>query len=481
MLKKLIKLVTNNFGLKILAVFSAVVLWLLVVNIDDPTQTQSFTASINVENADYMTELGKYFEPQDSNMTVSFKVSAKRSVMRYLSNADFRATADMENIQETEGGMYRVPLDIVATRYASSVTFEGKTRYMEVNVENLMTEQFPIQATAVGTPAEGYAVGTLKVAPNILKVTGPESVVSQIDRAVATIDVTGASSDLTDSVTPVVYDAGGSEVASQKLSFHIDKVTVAAEMLNVKSLLMEIEPSGEVAEGYACTGVSINPTRIAVKGTTSALNASGSIVIPSERLNISGADADVVRSIDIREYLPEGLELVDASAHMIEVTASVEQIVSQNFDIPLENITLQNLRTGYEASIESTSVSVTLFGLRRDLDALQAGTLKGVVNLGGLDEGSHSVPLILDVDSELYRQSEATVVMVRIEQSVSIPEGGGADGGSTGGGTGTGGSGNGTGGSGTEGAGSGNSGTGSTGASGDGDDTRPVGGTHITN
>lgn len=474
MLKKLIKLVTNNFGLKILAIFSAVVLWLVVVNIDDPNQTQSFTASISVENADYMTELGKYFEPQDSNMTVTFKVSAKRSVMRYLSNADFRATADMENIQEIEG-VYRVPLDIVATRYASSVTFEGKTRYMEVNVENLMTEQFPIQATAVGTPADGYAVGTLRVAPNILKVTGPESVVSQIDRAVATIDVTGASSDLTDSVTPVVYDASGTEIASDKLSFHIDKVTVAADLLDVKSLLVEIEPSGMVADGYACTGVTINPTRIAVKGTTAALNVVGSIVIPSDRLDISGAEADVVRTIDIRDYLPEGLELVDTSAHMIEVTASVEQIVSQTFNIPSENITIQNIRNGYVASIEEATVSVTLLGLRGNLDALQADTIRGTVNLSALEEGRHTVPLILDVDTELYRQDETTVVMVNIEQDSGVPgDSGDPDDGSSGGGTGPGGSG--TGGSGT-----GGSGTGSTGTTGNGDETRPTGGNHITN
>lgn len=459
MLKKLIKLVTNNFGLKILAVFSAVVLWLVVVNIDDPNQTQSFTASISVENADYMTEQGKYFEPQDSNMTVTFKVSAKRSVMRYLSNADFRATANMENIQETDG-IYRVPLDIVATRYASSVTFEGKTRYMEVNVENLMTEQFPIQATAVGTPAEGYAVGTLKVAPNILKVTGPESVVSQIDRAVATVDVTGASSDLTDSVTPVVYDADGNEVASDKLSFHIDKVTVSADLLDVKSLLIEIEPSGMVADGYACTGVTINPTRIAVKGNTASLNAVGSIVIPSERLDIGGAQADVVRTIDIRDYLPEGLELVDASAHMIEVTAAVEQIVSQTFNIPSENITIQNVRNGYVASIEDSTVSVTLLGLRRDLDALQAGTIRGTVNLSALDGGRHTVPLILDVDAEMYRQDEAAVVTVNIEQDFGAPENGGEP---DGGGTGTGGT-----------------STGSAGTNDNGDDVRPTGGNPIT-
>ena len=46
MLKKILKRVTNNFGLKILAVVFAAALWLAVVNIDDPTTTRTFTAII---------------------------------------------------------------------------------------------------------------------------------------------------------------------------------------------------------------------------------------------------------------------------------------------------------------------------------------------------------------------------------------------------------------------------------------------------
>ena len=42
--KNIKKLITNNFWLKILALLCASLLWLLVVNIDDPTQSRNFTA-----------------------------------------------------------------------------------------------------------------------------------------------------------------------------------------------------------------------------------------------------------------------------------------------------------------------------------------------------------------------------------------------------------------------------------------------------
>ena len=119
---------------------------------------------------------------------------------------------------------------------------------MEVNVEDLMLSQFSIKAKTVGDAAENYAVGDVRVSPNILKVTGPESVVNQIDHVEATIDVTGASADLTDSVVPVVYNANGEAVDTSKLNFNIDKVTISATILNIRNLSVEIEPSGTVAD-----------------------------------------------------------------------------------------------------------------------------------------------------------------------------------------------------------------------------------------
>ena len=58
MLKKIIQWITNNFGLKILAVAFAAVFWLAVVNIDDPNTTRTFTTTVSIENSDYLAGIG---------------------------------------------------------------------------------------------------------------------------------------------------------------------------------------------------------------------------------------------------------------------------------------------------------------------------------------------------------------------------------------------------------------------------------------
>ena len=99
MVKKIGQKITHNFGLKLLAILFAIVLWIVVVNIDDPTQTLSYTTSVNLENTSYLTSMDKYYEVLEGTNTVTFRVTAKRSVHDKLNGSDFSAAANMGKIE----------------------------------------------------------------------------------------------------------------------------------------------------------------------------------------------------------------------------------------------------------------------------------------------------------------------------------------------------------------------------------------------
>lgn len=90
MLQKFGKKVMNNFGLKILAVLFAVVLWIVVVNIDDPSNSKPYTTSVSLENKSYITSMGKWADYLDGKNTITFSVYAKRSVHNTLTNANLQ-------------------------------------------------------------------------------------------------------------------------------------------------------------------------------------------------------------------------------------------------------------------------------------------------------------------------------------------------------------------------------------------------------
>ncbi|MCI5920217.1 MAG: CdaR family protein [Roseburia sp.] len=475
MLKKLGKILTNNFGLKILAILFAMILWLVVVNIDDPTRTKPFTTNVTLENSDYITgTLEKYYEVTNDSTTVTFSVSAKRSILEKLSSTAFSASADMERIEYNDKAKtYQIPITISVNGYsASQVAVVSRTQYVTVDLEELTTKKVMITANTEGEVADGCAIGDVSIdTTNVVNVSGPKSIVSKINSAVATINVDGMTDDITDNVIPVLYDADGNVIDTTKLKLSIDVVTVTAKILGTKEVELAVDTMGEPADGYEVTGTEFSPGTVKIKGTASVLNAVTKIEIPVEVLDISGATSDFVKEIDVTSYLPDGVSLVDKSENKVTVTVHVEEVVTKDFDVPVSNLSITNVASNYNAAFEVETVKITVSGLASDMNRLNVANISGTVDVSGLGKGVHMAQVSWNLDDSIYS------VKTNVTASVSLTEKQEADSettdntdntenGTNTSGTGSSGSGNGTSGTGTAGSGTTGSETNGNGTSG---------------
>mgnify|MGYP002248232818 CR=1 FL=1 len=98
------------------------------------------------------------------------------------------------------------------------------------------------------------------------------------------------------------------------------------EILKVKNLSLDFDVTGEVAGGYRYTGVECGLKSVPVVGLKSALASLNTITIPKEELDVSGARANIVKTIDLNDYLPEGVSLAGKDSSEITVTLTVEQL-----------------------------------------------------------------------------------------------------------------------------------------------------------
>lgn len=419
MVKKILKILTNNIGFKLLAVGFAFVLWLVVYNIDDPTIRKTFTVSVNIENADaVMNNMNKYYEVLDGTNNVTFAVTAKRSVMDKLEDNDFTATADMSRIvvdEETQTGT--VAIELTCNRYSSSVQINGGSKYLRVSLEDLMSKQFVITPSATGTPAEGYALGNITVSPNVLTVSGPASLVSQISTVVATIGVEGMYVDLTDSVVPQLFDADGNEMDTTKLRLSRTTVDITARILSTKEVSLNFSTRGAPAANYTVTGINCTPEKIWIKGAANVLNPIVAIDVPGNVLNISGASEDVTTTIDITEYLPEGVELADSSNAMITVVVSIREYATQSFSVPTANISVEGLDDNYDITFLREGTA-SISAVEGDLALLVPSQLMGTIDVSGLSEGTHTVTIKLYLDENRYAvgTAEVTITLTRKEE-----------------------------------------------------------------
>ena len=407
MLKTLGKKLMNNFGLKLLAILLAIVLWMVVINIDDPAVRKTMTLSVTMKNQDYITEMGKYMDILGDSNTVTFTYTTKRGIWENISSTDFSATADLKKIEAKENGTYRVPVIVSAIRNASQITIESKQLYLEVTLEDLGKKQFQIKANTSGTVADGCALGNVTIDnANVVQVSGPVSLVNAIDSVVATVNVDGMSADITDNVVPVFYDVNGEVIDTTKLEKSIDTVNITAQILNTKDIPLELSYMGEPEAGYCLTEVLSNPKTVRVKGTAATLNTLDRVVVPAEVLDLTGVTSDVEKTIDISTYLPEGVSLVISSDAKVNITAKIEEMETKEFRIPISNITAAGLKTGYQLAYAEKYLNVSIRAGRTALGYLNSANITGTIDVENLKEGTHTVTVILELDRTIYEISD---------------------------------------------------------------------------
>ena len=410
---KILKTLTKNLGFKILAVVFAFILWLVVYNTDDPTITVSYTTNVTVENASTVTDMNKCYEVLNGTNTVSFAVTAKRSVLNKLEDTDFTAVADMNRmIVNEDGDKANVPIEITSKRSNSSLKYNGKNKYLEVSLEDLMKRRFIITADTSGKVADGYALGEVTVTnPNVLNVSGPASIVNKIDSVVATIDVDGMSMNLSDNVIPALYDADGQEIDTTKLKLSNTTVTISAKILSVKEIPLVFSTSGVPYGDNRVVEISSKPETIKVKGSSTTLNPLSSLNIPGDVLNVSGASEDITTTIDISEYLPDGVELVNASDATVTVTVRIEAYELKKFNLSTSQINVNGLDSNYDLSFDQSTVAVTVSGLKNDLNKLNTRQLSASIDVTDLGVGTHQVNLDLNLDEDNYGYQTITVTI----------------------------------------------------------------------
>lgn len=407
MLRTLIKRLTNNLGLKIFALLLAVVVWMAVINISDPTISTPFTIAVTIENEGVLAAINKYYEIQDDSANVSFNVLTKRSITQELSSSDFKATADMSQLIQ-ENGKGIVPVEITAQRYASQLTISKRVQEIEVNLEDLMSTTFVIQAGTQGKLAEGYALGAMEVMPNLLKISGPKAVVSQIDSVKAVVDISGMSTSISDGVVPIMLDEKGETIDPTRLRMNLRTVTVKVNVVSEKTVPVKVPYSGTPAEGFEVISVRTAPPEVTIKGSSEILNTISTISIPEDVISVEGVDEKFEQQIDLTNYLPKGVSLSNSKEASIIVKVDVEKLERRVFSIPKENIRVDNLLEGSSISFDGDIIDMVIYGLKKDLDELKTNELRPILNVDGKMPGSHVGYLQLSLEDR-YIAGDTTI------------------------------------------------------------------------
>lgn len=428
---------TDNIGLKIIALVVAALIWLLVTNNNNPTKSMLFTnVPIKVVNQDSVADIGKVAELEGSG-TVTIKVKERRKVLDRLAKngSDFYIEADLENITD----MNTVPLTVTCSN--PSITWdeiEISPSSLKVTLEEKVEQAFVISVSTSGIQAAGYEVGTTEVVQGkSIYIAGPASLMKIINQVVAPVNVTGLSSQQTLSSALRVYDKNGAQLTESQMSTLEFKdtsgvvlkdrsVDVNVSMWKIQTdIEVYVKTTGVPAFGYRVAGIDTVPVTISLAGTEEALAALGGKLTVEDRISVAGASSDVSQEIDLNKTLSDmtGLKLITDADPIITAEVQIEKTGDVTLDIPISSVDLVNRPV--EMNLVFTpadKISVGIHAENGDASALSAEDIKVSVDLLVCQkEGNYEIPVKVELPDGYQLVSEVTI-MVSSEKQVPETE-----------------------------------------------------------
>lgn len=377
---------TKNIGLKILSVLAAFVLWLVVVNVDDPVISKTYTGiSVELLNTDVLENQNKDYEVLDNSDSITVVVTAKRSVIDEMSKDYIRATADLKSLSNRD----TVPIEVKSTRYSDrldSVTTRSES--VKLSIEDIISRTIPVTVEYTGSVAAGYVLAGVDADIDNVTVSGPQSMVENISSILAVADIEDIVKDAEISQELRLYGKDGKEIVSDKLI--ISKTTVGITVLvdMIKEIPIESGYSGTPAAGYIDTGsVIINPSSVFVSGRGENFSDLKSINIAPNEVSITDATDTVVRTIDITGFLPTGVSYYNEDEEIkVEVAVEVKPTERKTIQVPLANIRVENLPDGYIANVVDIggAVDVEIQGLGDTFDRFYGERAEGIIDAANL-------------------------------------------------------------------------------------------------
>ncbi len=377
----------KDVKLKIASLFFAVIIWFIIINIDDPVQVRKFNVDVNIINSDAIESVNMVYEIEEGE-TATVRVRGRKSILDKLSSSDVSAVADLSELSSVNA--VNIEPDI-SERYKEDVVLECND-VLKLKLEEMDTRQMQVQVETIGNVREGYALGECIAKPNMVEVTGGKSIIDKIDSLKVTVNIEDAFKSYTKKVPLVAYDSAGNKLTSSTLEYSNSKIRVRCEVYQTKSIPVVVNVTGEPEEGYTYVAAGCQPSEVQVYGDDENISNISNIEIPIDISGLNHKSEELEQNISVQEYLPEDV-FVSSDDSILAIKIDIQKNIKSDFSVKMSNVSFTGVADGYKASLAENAyeyINVTVQGTKSALSEVTASTIKLVVDCTGKTEGNYS-------------------------------------------------------------------------------------------
>lgn len=256
-----------------------------------------------------------------------------------------------------------------------------------VALDRVEVRTIPVEVDRGAIP-EGLEIDEPVVSHQEVQVRGPASVVSQVDRALALIDIPASGIDVNEPVTLTLVDIEGQPVGTGQVDVDPEVVSVQVDVREVETeTTVPVRPNieeGTPAPGFALEALAVDPAYVTIVGLPEVLAEIRSVT--TEPISIVGLTADGTFEVELQ--LPDGVTLGDGEPSTVTVTATIGPSVSSRTFVV--GIVCQG--AGANSCLPGLDqLTITLSGAGDALSDLSASDVTPIVDASGLAPGTYSL------------------------------------------------------------------------------------------
>ena len=385
---RILRFIVHNWPLKLAAIASATLLYGgLVLS----QTTQDFTTPIPIQVRNAPTDVVVL---SDLGATTRIRYAAPPDLGFRVGATTFTATVDLSGIDPAGGArLVRVRVETIDPRIQ---VLGVEPQSIPITLDTAGSKQVPIVAELLPLPS-GLDAGDPVPEQIIATVSGPKSVIDTVAQLKAQVAVDASGIDVNQLVTLVPVDDKG-QILGPAARVEIDPPQVrvrVAVFTDRRSKTIPVSPTvnGTPAAGFEIESVEVNPAVISVEGDANDL--AGLESADTAPVSVAGASSEFVQTVGF--VLPEGVEALGSGS--VQVTVHLRPITgTRTFEAGLVVI---GARPDRQYRLSTDRVLVTIGGSVADLDRLSGAALSLTVDVTGLGDGTHSVPVSANLQTGL--------------------------------------------------------------------------------
>ena len=381
----------NKLGSFLLAVSIALGLWLYVVSyIDTDYELTLDNVSVGLEGKSILTADRGLMILSEDEYRVSITVSGSRQDVSKINTGNIQVVADLSKIEEP--GEHKLTYNIILPGDVPSgaVSYQKDPDRVTVEVARKKTKEIPVTVTYEGDVPADYIKDTaaLELDHTYVEISGPEDVVDQIHHAAFSVDCTGRTESIYESLRYELQDQQGEPVDAEWITTNVSEVKVYLPVVMVKKLPLTVTLVDGGGATAATTKLSIDPAYISISGSETALAAVEELDLGI--IELAQITKDQELTFDIT--LPEGITNV-SNLPTATVSISFPKLATREFTITEFEHT--NLASGMKWESLTKQLTITVRGLKAEIQRLNAADIIARVDLSGVENTSAVEPDII--------------------------------------------------------------------------------------